>query len=126
MNKNTNHNKRFKDVGNPKYRLSEDEANVIKQYRRLKDEAEEAGLDINDIKHGWVKSQNSSLFFTNPNYRREEKDQFFENMLKTFEEHIPNYVKIEYEDNLKNHCLVLDPADIHIGKYANGVETGSE
>ena len=126
MNKNINYNKRACTDGNPKYRLSEDEANVIKQYRRLKEEAEAAGIDINDVKHGWVKSQNSSLFFTNPSYRREEKNEFFEDMLKTFQEHIPNYEKIEYESNLKNHCLVLDPADIHIGKIASVLETGQE
>ena len=44
------HNKRFKDKnGNPRYRLSEDEADIINKYRRIKQEAENSGVNPN----GW-------------------------------------------------------------------------
>ena len=39
MSRKKNHFKRFKDTGNPKYRLTEDEAEIIHKYRRIKDEA---------------------------------------------------------------------------------------
>ena len=44
------HNKRFKDKnGNPRYRLSEDEADIINKYRRIKQEAEAQGVSVNDV-----------------------------------------------------------------------------
>lgn len=59
-------NKPDKTNGNPKYRLSPDEVEVVNNYRRITFEAKEQGIDPKDIKHGWVKSKDSSLFFKNP------------------------------------------------------------
>ena len=53
-----NHNKRWRDKGgNPRYRLSEDEADIIFKYRRIKQEAEAQGLSVDDIHSGWIKSK---------------------------------------------------------------------
>ena len=53
-----NHNKRFKDKsGNPRYRLTEDEADIITKYRRIKQEAENSGINPDDIHSGWIKSK---------------------------------------------------------------------
>ena len=45
--------------------------------------------------------------------------------LNTFiENHAPTYPKIKHKAG--RHLLVINPADIHIGKYANAEETGED
>ena len=61
-----NHKKRFKDSGNPRYRLSEDEANIILKYRRIKQEAEAQGLSVNDVHSGWIKSKEAGTRTPHP------------------------------------------------------------
>jgi hypothetical protein len=51
-----------------RYRLKPDEAEVVNQYRAIKREANELGLDDKDVKHGWLKTKDASLFFKNPNF----------------------------------------------------------
>ena len=119
------HNKYYKPKkGNPRYRLSDEEAKIIHEYRRIKNEAKAEGLNPNDVHSGWIKSKKASLYFKNSQFRQNEKNKFFDEMLKTFSEHAPNYDKIDYTEKLNNHLLVIDPADIHIGKIASKMETG--
>ena len=40
------------------------------------------------------------------------------------ENHSPHYPSIKREIKQSNHLLVINPADIHIGKYASHTETG--
>lgn len=42
------------------------------------------------------------------------------------ENHSPHYPSVKRKNKNHNHLLVVNPADIHIGKYANGAETGDE
>jgi hypothetical protein len=53
---------------NAKYRLRPDEVDVVNNYRRIINEAQRAGVDAKDIKHGWLKSKEASIFFKNPLY----------------------------------------------------------
>jgi hypothetical protein len=54
--------------GVPRVRLSPQEFDLIKQFRAIKDKANELGLDENDVKHGWIKTKDASLFFANPSF----------------------------------------------------------
>ena len=51
-----------------RYRLKPDEAEIVNQYRAIKREANSLGLDDKDVKHGWLKTKDASLFFKNPNF----------------------------------------------------------
>ncbi len=42
------------------------------QYRGIKNATDEAGVDDKDVKHGWLKTKQASLFFKNPNFTLEE------------------------------------------------------
>jgi len=51
-----------------RYRLKPDEADIVHQYRAIKKQANGLGLDEKDVKHGWLKSKDASLFFKNPSF----------------------------------------------------------
>lgn len=107
-------------------RLKDDEVLMVENYRRIKQEAREAGVNPNNVKHGWLKTKESSLFFTNPDYKKEERDSFKDELLKSIKEHAPNYNKIKRRKQKDGHLLVVDPADVHIGKLATAFESGSD
>ena len=52
------------------------------------------------------------------------EDKILDKISNMIEEHSPYYPSIKRDLKHKNHLLVINPADIHIGKYANGLETG--
>jgi hypothetical protein len=60
-------------MGNFRPRISHEEFDVVKQYRAIKRESNELGLNDEDVKHGWLKSKNASLFFKNPNFKEAEE-----------------------------------------------------
>ena len=109
-------------------RLNDDEMNVINEYRRIKDESNASGINEKDVKHGWIKTDNASLFFKNPNFNASEDKQndFTKELLSTLKDHSPNYVKLKRKKLKDGHLLVIDPADIHIGKLCTAFESGSD
>jgi hypothetical protein len=112
-----------------RYRLQPDEVGMLEQFRRIKDEAEAAGVDPETVKSGWIKSDAASLYFKNPNYKTPEQIGF-ENLqgelLKEFKEYSPKYPTIKRKKTDEGHLLVVDPADIHIGKLCTAYETGTD
>ena len=115
--------------GNKRVRLKQDEEKLINDYRRIKDEATKQGVPIEDVKHGWLKSDKSSLFFTNPNYKNEEQKEaeaFRNALLKDFSKFSPKYTKVKRKPSSDGHLMVISPADVHIGKLCTSFETGEE
>lgn len=118
-------------------RLKPHEVDIIKKHRAqlvnnindntaLDIHLKERGInkkDVVSVKH-W-QNFNGELRFSivtkeNPEYF----DDAFTKIEQLVKEHAPNYNKIE-RDNTADHLLVINPADIHIGKYAAKAETGS-
>lgn len=115
--------------GNPRVRLKEDELNLVNEYRRLKDEANKQGVRIEDVKHGWLKSDKSSLFFKNPDYKDEaqkEAENLRNALLKEFSNLSPRYNRVKRKKSKDGHLLVISPADVHIGKLCTAFETGED
>lgn len=116
--------------GNPRkqyrLRLSEEEKKLIEGYRkRLKDE----GLDAKDVKHFWSKSKNISAFVNNPEYVPREIKQFkamSSDLVDEVKKYAPKYPKLKRKQYKRPHALVVDPADIHIGKLCSAFETGED
>jgi hypothetical protein len=110
-------------------RLKPDEAEVLEKYRAIKRESEKFGLDEKNVKHGWIKNKTASLFFKNPNFKTEDQ-QGFETMrqeiIDSISNHIPKYIPIDREEVIEGHLLVVDPADIHIGKLCEAFDTGED
>jgi len=88
-------------------------------------------MDINDqdVKHGWIKNKTASLFFKNPNFKTEDQQSFEamkQEIIDSISNYIPKYIPIEREEMIEGHLLVVDPADIHIGKLCEAFETGED
>ena len=81
-----------------RFRLREDEVSVLEEYRRISSEAEKAGLNPDTVKSGWLKSEESSLYFKNPNYKTPEQigiEKMSAELLKEFKNYAPKYPTIK-------------------------------
>ena len=52
--------------------------------------------------------------------------ELHESIIEDIKKHSPIYKKYKREENTDGYLLVLDPADIHIGKLCDAIETGDE
>lgn len=107
-------------------RLKDDEFDLIQKYRRIKEESIAAGINPDDVKHGWLKTDKSSLFFKNPNFKTEEKNKFVKELVKEISSYSPKYPTIKRGKTKEGHLLIIDIADLHINKYAEAHLTGAD
>jgi hypothetical protein len=111
----------------PRLRLSNEEHEIILDFRNrhaaLAKDCDENGIPVNDVKHYWHKSKHISMFVkTNDKNYLDVRDEVISEMKK----YSPVYPNIYYPSNNDGHLLVIDPADIHIGKLCKAIETGDE
>jgi len=92
---------------------------------RIKHEAERLGLDVSSVDHGWIKTEEASIHFRNDLPKRTVED-LLEDTLATLRKYSPKYQTIKRQKISDPHLLVVDPADVHIGKLALAVETGED
>jgi len=112
-----------------RFRLKQDEIEILMQYRGIINATDEAGVDDKDVKHGWLKTKQSSLFFKNPNFKAEELNEIQrikDECIKEVKLYAPKYHAIETIKSEDTHLLVIDIADLHIGKLATAFETGED
>ena len=102
-------------------RISPEEYDLILNYRGMKEEAEKAGINPKSINHGWYKSKHWSLHF------KPETNGYDEIKRHIIDEVKLIAPKLKSKKGHKNgHLLVIDPADIHIGKLCSEFETGDK
>ena len=113
-----------------RYRLKEDEWNLIDEYRTdkkakslLADECNEVGIDVNSVSHYWYKSKKFSIFAKPNEYTRDEFLKSIEDLISNYS---PSYPHIDYPKRKDGHLLIINPADVHIGKFADSLETGED
>ena len=123
-----------------RFRLKDAEIDLIKQHRantldNLNDNTsldihlKERGIDKKDVvsvKH-WQNMGGELRFsiVTKDGQGGFDEDGMFKRLTTFIEKHSPSYPATPKNDK-GNHLLVINPADIHIGKYANSEETGEE
>lgn len=100
--------------------------NTVKELNAIYQESKKLGLDVEDVKHGWLKTQDASMFFTNPLYKKKEEDEFYNKLIKDLQNFSPVFSEIKRTPSKEGHLLVIDPADIHVGKLARAFETGED
>ena len=104
-------------------RLTEEENEIISTHRALKVECDTNGIPLSDVNHYWYKGKSFSLHVKNNGV---SLDKVREDIIKSMDKHSPSYPKIKRTKQEDPHLLVIDPADIHIGKLASSFETGEE
>ena len=104
-------------------RLSEEEYALVTKHRALQKECELSGIPVKDVNHYWYKGKHFSLHVKNKGVSPEE---LRDDIIKAMDKHSPTYYKIKRKKLEKPHLLVIDPADIHIGKLCSAFETGEE
>jgi len=107
----------------PRIRLKEDEYKLILEHRALREECNEVGIPLENVNHYWYKGKSFSLHVKKDtvSYSEVRKD-----LLAELKAYSPTYKNIEREKSLDPHCLVIDPADIHIGKLCTSFESGED
>ena len=113
-----------------RYRLKEDEWKLIDEYRvdkeaknLLADECNEVGIDVNSVSHYWYKSKKFSIFAKPNEYTRDEFLKSIEDLISNYS---PSYPHIDYPKREDGHLLIINPSDVHIGKFADSLETGED
>ena len=82
-----------------------------------------------NIKHGWIKKDDSSLFFTNPDYKGpsvSDTEKLCKALISDIKKFSPNAKKVQRTIVSDAHLLVVDPADVHIGKLCSSFEAGED
>tara|TARA_B110000444_G_scaffold175400_1_gene164092 strand:+ start:1326 stop:2405 length:1080 start_codon:yes stop_codon:yes gene_type:complete len=118
-------------------RLTDDELNLVLEYRAkgvdninhnsvLDQYLDERGIpkkDVISVKH-WQNSGGEPRFSIVTKEQVINENDILSQVHKFISEHSPKYEKIKHKAG--RHLLVINPADIHIGKYANEEETGED
>lgn len=108
-------------------RLSAEEIELITAYRdrghlpELFEQCKAAGIELKDVKHYWHKSEKFSIFAKNEGLTLEDT---FAPILEELQTYSPKFERIERSIIADPHCLIIDPSDVHVGKYAAASETG--
>lgn len=93
------------------------------KYSAINDECERVGIDPATVKNYWHKGKHYSIHASATKVSYEEiRDEIIEEM----QSHAPAYHPVTRSFDANGHLLVVDPADIHIGKLGLMEETGDE
>lgn len=111
---------------NLKDRYSSVERNIYNwtKDRGLYEECKKAGIDYDNVNHYWHKGKHFSINVKKDNEFNHEA--FKEDLIEEISKWSPKYPAFRREVSYDPHCLVFDPADIHIGKICSSFETGEE
>jgi len=83
------------------------------------------GLSAQEVSGGWISEEGVSIRFKKDDKilsYHDIKDELIEEMKK----YAPKYPKLKRSKMKDSHLLVIDLADVHIGKLADSFETGEE
>jgi hypothetical protein len=104
--------------------ITNDELSIIKEYREkheaLEKECLEKGIPKDEVKHYWFKSEHFSLFVGN---KTKPFDLFEKELYAYIDSKKIKYPELKYSKLNDANLLVINPADIHIGKLASEFET---
>lgn len=92
---------------------------------RVAQTIESMGIDPGQVDHGWIKTEEASIHFRNDITTASVED-LVSDMVEKLKRHTPKYTPIKRVKVTDPHLLIIDPADVHIGKLALAVETGHD
>lgn len=115
-----------------KENLTDDDLSVVRRnvsnYSRhgiLSSTCNDVGIPMEKVKHYWYKGKHMSINVDNRDPEKTYMDMR-DDIIKEMDAHSPAYPEIKRDFKSYGHLLVIDPADIHIGKLASSFETGED
>ena len=75
----------------------------------------------------WLKTKEASIRVTNPLFIKPEEKKFkdlTQTLISDLQDYAPKFIELQRVENKDSYLLVLDPADIHIGKLCSSFESG--
>jgi hypothetical protein len=107
----------------------------VARYRNkgIKDALNSISVDHVNAKHLWHEIKDDegkkigNAFIKNPDFKDKEQTKFEDlskELIKELKLYSPKFVKLERVKDNDSYLLVVDPADIHIGKLASAFECG--
>jgi hypothetical protein len=89
------------------------------------DESMANGIDPTKINHYWYKGEHYSLH-SKTNEEKDALENFAQDLVKEISEFAPKYPQLKRDKKKDGHLLVIDPADVHIGKLCSALEVGED
>lgn len=111
---------------NKQYRLRPDEVNLVMEYRQNKDLREECakhGIPFHSVKHYWHKSKKFSIMAKGGD---PDPELLKNELIELIKDYAPKYPDIKYPKHNDPCLLIVNPADVHIGKYGSPAEHDDE
>ena len=90
----------------------------------LATECEQVGLPLENVSNYWFKGKQYSIHVKGE--KGKSYEEIRDEIVQSMNEHSPKYETIIRSNIVDGHLLVVDPADIHIGKLATSFETGED
>ena len=88
----------------------------------LAKECAEHGVSVDDVPYYWLKTKDVSMFVRRPDAMSYEDMR--DEIIAEMDAHSPVYEPIIHQPG--DHLLVVDPADVHIGKLSRILETAHD
>lgn len=96
------------------------------QQPALAEACDERGIDISSVGIAWSKDKKWSIQFKPNKDNGPTFEQILQDHIQMVKNHKFSYEKIERKHSNASNLLVVDPADVHIGKLASAFETGED
>jgi hypothetical protein len=90
------------------------------QHKALKEECEAVGIPVDNVNYYWYKGKNFSI---NVKGQKLAMDDIADLIIGEMKNYSPTYKPRKYNPQ-GEHLMVINPADIHIGKLVSAWETG--
>ena len=114
---------------NNRYYLSDEKLKALYIHRGydegMVNEAVNNGIDPENINHYWYKGEHYSLH-SKKDAESENLEKFAKDLIEEVKNHAPKYPKLKRAKTKDGHLLVIDPADVHIGKLCSALESGED
>lgn len=98
----------------------------IEEQPALAQACDERGIDISSVGIAWSKDKKWSIQFKPNKESGPTFEQMLEDHISEVKNHTFSYEKIVRNNDSDGCLLVIDPADVHIGKLASSFETGED
>lgn len=93
-------------------------------HEALQDACDEYGIPIDKVGHYWYKGKHISIHASNKD--SVSYDDVKDRIIQEMNAHSPSYRKISRDYSEDSYLLVVDPADVHVGKLSMAFETGED